>query len=88
MTLPTDIPKATLEVLGTITAAQEAMGKAERWLDTARNDRDHGIALLREHGWTLDQIGVYTGLSVAAIRKISKKQGVVAYRGARINNGE
>lgn len=84
MPLPEDIPPPVMQVLGTITKAQQAMTKAHEWLDTARSDRDHGIAQLRAAGWTLEQVALYTELSVGAIRKISKQQGVVSYRAAHI----
>lgn len=71
-------------ILGKITGTQQAMVKAQEWLDTARSDRDHGIAELRVNGWTIRQISIFTGLSVAAIDKISHAQGVVSTRGARI----
>jgi hypothetical protein len=84
VTLPEYISEETQLVLGGLVRAQEAMVKAQGWLDTAREDRDHGIAQLRTHGWTIRQIQTFTGLSVAALEKICKKQGVVATRGARI----
>lgn len=84
MAIPEHIPPEVMVVLGKMTAAQRAMTQAQHWLDTARGDRDHGIVQLREAGWTLEQIALYTDLSIAAIRKISKQQGVVTYRSARI----
>jgi len=85
--LPQSITEPEMLILGKITKAQEAMVKAADWLDTARGDRDHGIAQLRVAGWTLEQIATYTGLSVAMVRKVSKKQHVVPIRTARIAEG-
>lgn len=82
--VPEEISEETQQVLGMIVAAQEAMNKAEHWLDTARKDRDHYIALLRVHGWTLRQISAFTGLSISGLMKISEKEGIVATRGALV----
>lgn len=82
--LPQEIPDEIRMVLGRIVAAQEAMMKAQHWLDTARGDRDHAIAQLRVAGWTVRQIHAFTGLSVAGLDKICKQQGVQSVRTARI----
>lgn len=71
-------------MLGHIVEAQENMIKAESWLDTARDDRDHWIAQLRTMGWTLRQISEFTGLSISGLEKISRQQNVRSTRGAEI----
>lgn len=80
MPLPENIPEETLEVLGNLTNRQNQIDELRSDLDSAIGDRDHWIAVLRAHGWTLENVATFTGLSIAAIRKISKQQGVVSRR--------
>ncbi len=83
--LPENIPEDVLEFLGHLAQDLERIEEARGDLDAALASRDQRIAELRQMGWTVDQVATYTGLSIGAIRKISKQQGVVSQRVALID---